>query len=232
MKENVNLVVESRELKGKGPAYRFRQSGKLPGVVYGLGKNAPVMVNPKVILQLLLSEGGRNRLLSLTGNGFDGRHAIVKEYQVDPVSRELLHIDLLEIDITKKVEVTVPLHYQGKAQGVSDGGVLNLIERSLKIRCLPTQIPDALDVDVTNLKIGDSIHLESMHLPEGIEKVSHSNLTLVTVVPPTKEEDAAPVLTQAAEPEVITQKKEAAEGEAASKEGAAASGGEKDKKKS
>lgn len=222
--EQVSLSVESRELKGKGPNRRLRAQGKLPGVVYGMGRSQAIAVDPRPIHKLLLEEGGRNKTLTLKGGGHDGRFALIKEYQIDPVSRQLVHVDLLEIDITKKIEVTVNLNFVGKSVGVSEGGVLNIVERSILVRCLPTAFPKHIDVDVTNLKIADSIHLNDLQLPEGVEKASHQNLTLVGVVPPTKEEEAAPALTQAAEPEVITAKKPE-EGEAA------AEGDKKDEKK-
>jgi large subunit ribosomal protein L25 len=125
-----------------------------------------------------------------------------------------VHVDLLEIDVTKKIDVTVALNFVGKAVGVGEGGVLNFIERTIQIRCLPTAIPQHIDVDVSSLAIGNSLHSDDLKLPEGIEKASQLNSTLVTCVPPTKEEDAVASLAPTAEPEVITEKKPA-EGEAA-----------------
>ena len=215
--EQINLTVEMRQGTGKGANRKLRAVGKLPGVVYGLGKNLNISVDPRPIKKLLLEEGGRNKTLNLQGEGLQGRFALIKDYLVDPVSRNLLHVDLLEIDINKKIDVTVPLNFVGKALGVAEGGVLNIVERTVMVRCLPIAIPKHIDVDVSSLQIGDSIHLDQLVLPEGVEKVSHTNPTLVGVVPPTKEEEAAPPLTAAAEPEVITAKKPEAEGEAAEK---------------
>jgi len=152
--------------------------------------------------------------LNLKGAGLEGKHALIKDYQVDPLTRKLLHVDLLEIDVTKKIEVTVPLNFVGKSIGVSEGGVLNFIERTIQVKCLPTAIPQHIDVDVSALAIGHSLHLDELKLPEGIEKTSQLNSTLVTCVPPTKEEEAVASLAPTAEPEVITEKKPA-EGEAA-----------------
>lgn len=219
------LTVEPRTETGKGIGRRLRMQGKVPAVIYGLGKTAPLAVDPVFVQRQLLSEAGRNRVFDLKGAGLDGRHALVKDYQVDPVSRRLIHVDLLEIDVTKKIVVTVPITLTGKAEGVAEGGVLNFIERTIEVRSLPNKIPKHIDVDVTALKIGDSIHLDQVNLPDGVEKVSQTNLTIVTCVPPTKEEELAPQLTEAAAPEVITEKKPA-EGEAA----AAAGGDAKDAK--
>lgn len=217
--EQLIIDVETREGKGKSATRKIRRNGKLPGVLYGLGSSQAVTVEPRILHKLLLTEGGRNQILNLKGSGVDGKHALVKEYQVHPVSRQLVHIDLLEIDVTKKINVTVALNIVGKSVGVSEGGVLNFIERSIEVKCLPTQIPAHIDVDVTALKIGASIHLDDLKLPEGVEKATHLNPTLVAVVPPTKEEDAVASLAPTAEPEVITAKKEApAEGDAAKKD--------------
>ena len=228
--EQLTLDVETREGKGKSATRKIRAAGKLPGVLYGLGHSIAVTVDPRTLHKLLLSEGGRNQILNLKGGqGVDGKAALVKDYQVDPVNRQLLHVDLLEIDVKKKINVTVALNIVGKSIGVAEGGVLNFIERAIEVKCLPTQIPAHIDVDVTALKIGDSIHIDDLKLPEGVEKAAAANATLVTVVPPTKEEEAAPSLAPTAEPEVITAKKDvAAEGEAAA---APAAGGKKEEEK-
>jgi large subunit ribosomal protein L25 len=212
--EQQSLSIESRTGTGKSVTRKLRAQGKLPAVIYGLGKSQPITVEPSLITKLLLSEGGRNQILNLKGAGLDGKHALVKDYDVDPVSRKLVHVDLLEIDVTKKIDVTVALNFVGKAVGVGEGGVLNFIERTIQIRCLPTAIPQHIDVDVSSLAIGHSLHSDDLKLPEGIEKASQLNSTLVTCVPPTKEEDAVASLAPTAEPEVITEKKPA-EGEAA-----------------
>jgi large subunit ribosomal protein L25 len=226
--ENISLDVTNRTVTGKGPARQARRAGKLPGVLYGRGQSRGVTVDPKPILKLLLEEGGRNRVLLLKGDGLEGKQALIKDYQIDPVKRTLLHVDLLEIDPNRKIEVTVKLNFVGRAIGVADGGVMNIIEREIPVKCLVTNIPKNIDIDVTSLKIGGSIHLDELMLPEGVEKVGQSNATLVTVVPPTKEEEAAPALAEAAAPEVITEKKPA-EGDAAADAGKDAKGGEKKK---
>ena len=221
--EQQTLSVEARNEKGKGACRKIRSAGKLPGVIYGLGNNVSITLDPKPVHKLLMTEGGRNQVLALAGGGLEGKHALVKDYQVDPVSRKLIHVDLLEIDITKKINVTVKINIVGKSPGVAEGGVINFIARTIEVRALPNQIPTHLDVDVTPLNIGDSVHLDDLKLPEGVEKASAGNPTLVTVVPPTKEEEAAPSLAPTAEPEVITAKKDAtAEGAAP-----AAAGGDK-----
>lgn len=221
--EQVTLSVETRQEKGKSVARKLRAAGRLPGVVYGIGENVPVVVDPRTIERILRSETARNKVYKLEGSGIAGKNVLVKDYQVDPVSRRLLHVDLLEIDVSQKITVTVPVTLIGKAAGVASGGVLNIIEREVQLRCLPTNVPTHIEVDVTALEIGDSIHLDSVKLPEGVEKALTRNETLVACVPPAKEEDAQASLAPSAEPEVITAKKP----EEGAKDGAAA----KDEKK-
>lgn len=211
-----SLEIAVRTEKGKGPARRTRAQGKLPGVLYGPGKSISITADPKSVTSLLMQEGGRNRVLSLKGSGVEGRSVMIKDYQIDPLTRHLIHVDLLEIDLKKKIRVTVKLSFVGRAIGVADGGVMNVIVRTVAVNCLPNQIPNHIDVDVTTLKIGDSIHLADVTFPAGVDKLPNLNPTLVTIVPPAKDEELAPSLAPSAEPEVITEKK--VEGE----EGAAA----------
>lgn len=212
--EQSSIHLDIRKETGKGFARRLRRTGKLPGVVYGLGHNTTVSVEERAIYRYLMAEGGRNKVLTIDEGDLKGRHVLIKDYQVDPVSRKLIHVDLIEIDVSKKIEVIVKLNFVGKAAGVADGGVLNILAREVAIKCLPNQIPEHLDVDVSALKIADSIHLDEVKFPEGIERTGQGNLTLVACVPPTKEEEAVAVLAPTAAPEVITEKKPA-EGEAA-----------------
>lgn len=226
--EQNQLSVEARSGLGKGAARKLRAAGKVPGVLYGLGKNIAVTLDPRIVQKNLLEEGGSNKVFKLSGKGVDGVSALIKDWQVDPLKRTLLHVDLLEIDVTKKVTVTVPVVFVGKSAGVAEGGVLNVIARQIEVRCVPTNIPKHIDVDVTNLAIGKSIHLDDLTLPEGVEKGGAVNTTLVACVPPAKEEDAVASLAPTAEPEVITEKKPA-EGEAAAAD--AKAGDKKDEKK-
>lgn len=224
--EQHTLWVEPRQQTGKGVNRKIRKSGKLPAVLYGMGKSQPVVVEPNVIYKNLLGEEGRNRVYKIESGALQGKNILIKDWQVDPLSRKLVHVDLLEIDVSKKISVTVAINFTGKSIGVAEGGVLNIIGRSVEVRCLPTSIPKHIDVDVTTLAIGRSIHLSEVALPEGVEKAGQDDPTLVACVPPAKEEDATASLTAAAEPEVITAKKPA-EGEAA----AAGADAKKDEKK-
>lgn len=221
--ETAKLSVELRSGTGKSVTRKLRAAGRLPGVLYGLGNSAAVTVDPNTIQRILLNEKERLKVFVADGKGVSGKNVIVKDYQVDPLTRRLVHVDLLEVDITKTIDVVVPINIVGKAAGVADGGVLNIIERQIAVRCLPTKVPNHIDVDVTALTIGSSIHLDEVTLPEGVQKVSTTNDTLVTCVPPTKEEEAVASLTPTAEPEVLTAKAPA--------EGAAAGDAKKEEKK-
>src|SRR5688572_19045727 len=114
--EKQNLLVEQRKEIGKSATRKIRRAGKLPGVLYGLGKCEPVTVDPRTIHRILLNEKERNQVWTVEGTGVAGKSVLVKDYQIDPLSRALVHVDLLEIDITKKIGVTVNLNFIGKAK--------------------------------------------------------------------------------------------------------------------
>ncbi len=222
--EQHTLWVEPRQQTGKGVNRKIRKAGKIPAVLYGMGKSQAVVVDPVTVTRNLLNKDAQNRVYSIEDGALKGKNILIKDWQVDPLSRRLVHVDLLEIDINKKTRVTVTINFTGKSIGVGEGGVLNIIERSIEVFAFPNKIPKSIDVDVTTLVIGRSIHLSEVTLPEGVEKTSQGDPTLVACVPPAKEEDATPSLTAAAEPEVITAKK--VEGE----EGAVAGAKADDKK--
>jgi len=216
--EQHTLWVEPRQQTGKGVNRKIRKSGKIPAVLYGMGKSQAVVVDPTTITRNLLDKEAQNRVYSVEDGALKGMNILIKDWQVDPLSRRLLHVDLLEIDINKKTRVTVTINFTGKSIGVGEGGVLNIIERAIEVFALPNRIPKSIEVDVTSLAIGRSIHLSEITLPEGVEKTTQGDPTLVACVPPAKEEDATASLTAAAEPEVITAKKvEGEEGAAGAK---------------
>ena len=204
--EQISLNVEKRTTTGKGPARQLRMQNKIPAVMYGTGTNESLTVDTKTLTRHLLTEGGKNKLYVLKGEGLKEAYTLIKDYQVDPVTRVLKHVDLLEVDVTKKIEVKVGLTVVGRAPGVVEGGILNVVEREITISVLPNKIPQSIDVDVSGLAIGDSVHIEELSVPEGVEKIYSQNIALVAVVPPAKEEEATPSTEEAAAPEVITAK--------------------------
>ena len=228
MKE-ISFKVQARKEAGKQKAKKFRTRGLLPGVVYGEGKSTPVVFNAHEFENLYHSIRGENVLINLEieNGGRDTQKTLIREIQREPVWGRILHVDFQHVSLSKKITVKVPVHIIGTAVGVKDtGGILQHTFRELEISCLPTEIPQHIDVDVTALKIGDSIHVRDLKLPEGIQVLVDGDLSVASVVPPTIiKEGELEAAAEVAEPEVITERKPA-EGEEA-EEGAEAKGKEK-----
>jgi large subunit ribosomal protein L25 len=177
------LNVSQREGLGKGIARSLRREGLIPAVMYGKGvENCALAVEPKQLAAIIDSEAGLNTLITLKGEGvFDGKVVILKDMQTDPVRQELLHVDFQAIDLKTKTHVLVPLVPVGKSAGEKEGGNLQVIRHEIELVCLPTNIPSALEVDVTALGIGDSLHVQDIQLPSGVELPQDVNFTVVTV---------------------------------------------------
>jgi len=190
-----HLEVEARETAGKGVARKLRAAGKIPAVLYGGGRPAVSLTLDPGRLQKLLrgSELGLNTLINLKVTDhaeLDGKTVMVRELQRDPIRGSFIHADLYEVNLAETIEVEVPIHVTGKAKGVElSGGVLDQALRELEIRCLPRAIPDEILLDVSDLEIGDSLHVRDLRLPEGVELVSDPDLSVLSVVAPVKEED-------------------------------------------
>jgi len=184
--ETTTLQAEVRDSRGKGPARRLRAQGKIPGVFYGPGvEPTPLTLSPKELRKALRGERGRNVVFKLSVDGKD-ELAMVKDVTTDPVSQELLHVDLYRIFEDKVLEIDVPFHTHGRAQGVVMGGVLNVTRRTLPVRTTPANIPVSIDVDVTHLNLKDTISVEQVPLPEGVECTLAPKLTLVIILEPRK----------------------------------------------
>ena len=205
--ETTTLQAEVRAGRGKGPARRLRAEGKVPGVFYGPGvEPTPLTLSPKELTKALRGERGRNVVFKLSVDGKD-ELAMVKDLTTDPVTQELLHIDLYRIVEDKALEVNVPFRTYGRSVGVVQGGVLNVTRRVLPLRTTPANIPVSIEVDVTHLALKDTISVEDIVLPEGVECSLNPKLTLVIILEPRKataaeaEEDAlAAAAAEAAKP--------------------------------
>lgn len=214
----IQLNGARRDSIGKGGARKARAAGRIPGVIYGHGETPmPVTVDGREFATAMRAHKGGNAIVNLKVDSGEYT-ALVRDAQIDPLSRAIVHLDFQHISLTETIEVEVAVHPVGLAVGVKDGGgVLELITRQLEIRCLPTAIPAAIDVDVTALAIGASIHVSDIKA-EGFTILTDPATTVITVVAPTVEE-AAPVDATApaavAEPEVVGAKgkKDEAEGE-------------------
>jgi large subunit ribosomal protein L25 len=220
MKEFV-LKAKPRERVGKEHAKKLRRNGFIPAVVYGQqAASLPLEIEAKSFQALLRGGLGENVLVTLSiSEGKDGeKKVLIREIQRDPVKGNIVHLDFHEVSLTKKLSIQVPIHLLGTPEGVKDGGILQHVLRELEVQCLPTAIPEKIEVDVNHLKIGDSIHVSDLQLVD-VEIVSDPQSSIVSVVPPTvfKEPEVAAAAAEE-EPEVITEKKEEEEEEEKEKE--------------
>jgi large subunit ribosomal protein L25 len=205
--ETLEIQVEMREVGSKRQARRIRRDGKIPGVLYG-PKTAPVPLelNKKEFSNRVAGlEGSHLVRLKSGSTALADKVALVKEMQYHPITGEVVHTDLYEVDLTARIQVRVPLHFVGKAAGVVRGGILQPIVREIEVECLPLDIPEFFNVEVSALDIGDSVHVEELSIPEGVTVVSEPNLALVAVVPPTVEEAPTPTAAAAEAPVVATE---------------------------
>lgn len=192
--ETLEIHADAREKKKKRDAKRLLRGGKIPGILYGPKMQSVALEFDKREFSNRIAglEGSHLvRLKSATASLAD-KVALVKEMQYHPISGDVIHADLYEVDLTAKITVHVPLHFVGKAAGVVRGGILQPIVREVEVECLPLDIPEFFNVDVSALDIGDSVHIEDVTMPEGVTVIAESNFALVAVVPPTVEE--APVV--------------------------------------
>jgi len=207
----VPLVGRVRPGTVKGPARQARRDGLIPGVLYGSGETPTAVSVPKKEFELALKTShasGGNVIVALALDGAPERTAIIREVQRDPISYDILHLDFHHISLTEKVTVDVTIHLVGTPDGVKNGGgILEHITRSIEIECLPTQIPTHIDVDVSGLGIGHSVHVRDLNVADA-EVLSDEDITIATVVPPTVLTEATPgAAPSAAEPEVIAKGK-------------------------
>jgi large subunit ribosomal protein L25 len=204
----VPLAGQVRPGRGKGPARQARRDGLIPGVIYGHGETPVALAVPKREFDLAMkSAKGSNVIVGLKLDGGAEQTAIIREVQRDPISYDILHLDFHLISMTEKVRVEVAVHLVGVPDGVKNGGgVLEHINRTVEIECLPTQIPGSIDADVTALGIGDSVHVRDLVIPNA-EVLTDADVTIATVVPPTKALETVPGEGAKAEPEVIAKGK-------------------------
>jgi large subunit ribosomal protein L25 len=209
------LSVMPRDGKGKQAAKRLRREGRIPAVVYGGTAPQAISVDPKAVLKMIHGHEGSTQLLNLTFDGASAtRMAIIRDMQFDPVSEDLLHVDLQEVSADRAINVRVAVHPVGEAVGVRDTkGILNLVLHEIEVSCLPTNIPARIDADVSNLAIGDVLTVRDLLVPEGVRVLNDPGQAVATVSPPMAEEEvaapaaAAAAVTTTAEPEVLTERK-------------------------
>jgi large subunit ribosomal protein L25 len=220
--ETLDLNCEKRDLGTKGQVRALRRTGRVPAIVYGPKRPATPVSVSSLGLKASVTTDASQRLLKLKAAepDLDGRHVIIKDVQRAPISGALLHADLYEVDLTEKLQVTVPLRFHGRAKGVADGGILQPLVRAIDVECLPTDIPEAIDVDVSELGIHDAIHISALQFGANITPVYDSDIAIVTVLPPTVE--AAPTPAEVPAEEAAAAAAPAEGGEAAAAAPAAA----------
>lgn len=187
--EQINLTAQIRAERGNGPAGRLRAAGRVPGIVYGPGVEGAisVAVDGKELDKVLHTHAGGNVLVNLEIAGDKSRTVMFKEIDRHPLRGTVIHVDLLEVNLSKTVEIEVPVHLTGKAAGLAFGGIVQHETRTLTIECLPSVIPDSIDVDITALNVGQSIHVKDIKLAEGLTAIDDADLTVVSIVSPTAE---------------------------------------------
>jgi large subunit ribosomal protein L25 len=216
---DATLEAKKRDGRGKNEARRLRVSGQVPAVVYGARKEGqapegvPVAVDPKEVLRILHSESGANTLINLKLDGGESR-VMVRDYQLDPITHQLLHADFYQLAMDKAITVPVPVVIKGEPIGVKQqGGLLDFVTREIQVQCLPTDIPEHIDIDVSELALHQAIRVKDIPGSAKWKAVTDGETMLVHVVMPKAEESAtttaaaegaaAPAAAATAEPEVI-----------------------------
>ena len=194
----ITLNAEVRSDRGKNIARRLRRGGRIPAVVYGQGGaeagagSVAVSVEPDEVSRVLRSEAGANTLIGLSVGGADADNVLIKDYQVDPVSHRLLHVDFYRVAMDKVVTVTVRIDLTGEAEGVKvQGGLIDFVQREVAVACLPTEIPEHIVVDVSPLKIGQGIRLKDLVEGATWQPVSDPETLIVHVIAPRLEAEPA-----------------------------------------
>lgn len=190
--QQTQMKIETRTSTGKGISRKLRAAGRVPGIVYGRGMEPiPVSVEPKQLQAAIAGEGGINNLITLQGGGdLNNVVVIVADIQRDAIKRTPEHVDLHRVNMNEKVRVNVPVSLVGTATGVKEGGLLDFAHHSLHIECLPGQIPEHIEINIVDLKIGHAIHVEEITFPAGVKCLENPKASVVGVLG--KAKDAAP----------------------------------------
>ena len=221
MTEQFHIQVKTREEFGKNSNRRLRASGQIPAVLYGSGgETVPIQIERRKVEEVFRHGATENTIFLLKREESDQeRHARIREMQTNAVSREILHIDFQRVLMDQMIRVTIPVHPVGTPKGVTDeGGVLDQVTREVEVECLPGDIPESIDVDVTALAIGDHLEAGALTLPKGVELIEEPDRVIVSIAYPVRveepEEDEEELLgAERDEPEVIRRGKEGEEGE-------------------
>ena len=211
------LTAEIREGVGKEKAKKLRAKGLIPAIFYGpRSQTIPLVIDSRELAKALQTEAGENVLIDLDirkGAQSDRKVVMLKDIQIDPLQRKTLHTDFYEVAMDEMVIVEIPVHLMGKPEGTKMGGILEQVRRAIQIQCFPGDIPKSIDIDVSPLKIGDSIHIQDIKV-EKAKIISDTNFTIATVVPPVVEEKVVEaVVPEVAEGAEVKEKEEEEEKE-------------------
>lgn len=204
MRLDTIVTAQPRASRGKNEARRTRRAGLIPAVVYGAFKDpVSVSVSPKDISKIIHSKTGHNSIFDVDIQGVERSPVMVADEQYDPIKGNLLHIDMRRIDLTRKLRVAVPVHVSGESKGVKQqGGVLDVVTRQIEIECVPDDIPNQFDVDVTELMIGSAIRVSELPLKPGVRVLTAGDAVIAHVVGIKEEVVATPEAAAVPEPEV------------------------------
>jgi large subunit ribosomal protein L25 len=214
--ERVKLQVQDRDGHGSSASRRLRAQGLVPGVLYGSGNNAQTFaVSERELRRVLTGDHGLHAILDVVLEGGQrAHHAVLKEFQVDPVRSRLLHIDLHEVRLDQTIHAQVVVELVGTPEGVVQGGVLSQVAREVNVEALPMDVPDRLQLDVSGMTIGDSLRLADLAPPEQVKLLDDEELVLATVTPPTRVVEPEEEEAEEAEEGVVAEGEEAPEGAA------------------
>ena len=214
------IKAEKREVFGKNASRRLRKEGMVPVILYGSNEvNVPLTLEKEVLFKILRSETGENTVFEVSFNS-ETRNAMIKDLQLDPVSDEILHADLIQIAMDKVVRVSVPVVTVGDAVGVkTEGGFVDFITREIEVECLPKDIPEHIEIDISHLHLRQSFKVGDVNVSEGIKLIADPDSMLIHIELPAKEEieiekeEEEEVISEEEEPEVIKKEKPEEEGE-------------------
>lgn len=188
--EQILIKADKRDLTGKGVARKLRKEGRIPAVVYGRGLEAVSITVSSKDWNRLGKQTRKNAIFNMelhSGSDVENRPVMVKDVQKEFLGAGVLHIDFLQVSMERTIEVEIPIHLKGKSKGEVSGGIVEMHLRSMRAECLPTGIPEEISVDISNLEIGDSFHVNEVSIP-GVKLLEGADVAIVTITPPTVEE--------------------------------------------
>ncbi len=219
------LKAKKRSTLGKRSTKALRREGNIPAVIYSKGNEAvPLELNPKDIKAAFATDAGRNTLIDMEIEGEDNKEhklSILRDMQMDYLTNTALHLDFIELDMKEKIEVKVPIVFTGRAQGVKEGGILEELIREISVECVPADIPDTIEHDVTELGLEDGVQIKDLVLPDGVESIGNPDDTVAMVHVPRAMIVEEPTVAEGEEGE---EGEEAVEGEASADAGEKAEG--------